>query len=109
MTERRKGIGGRRFTVKEPVQFSPAPKTICTICKTNEVEDYPMMRGVCYDCYRGVVTENVEVAHVDPALERLNRTAGYDIASVIVTKSDARKAWEAEYLAKRANPRPLYE
>ena len=66
MTERRKGIGGRRFTVKEPVQFSPAPKTICTICKTNEVEDYPMMRGVCYDCYRGVVTENVEVATIDP-------------------------------------------
>ena len=80
MTELRKGIGGRRFTVKEPVQFSPAPKTICTICKTNEVEDYPMMRGVCYDCYRGVVTENVEVAQVEGSITDLRESlqdAGY--------------------------------
>ena len=66
MTERRKGIGGRRFRFNINEESDVVtPKTICTICNTNEVEEYPMMRGVCYDCYRGVVTEKVEVAQVD--------------------------------------------
>lgn len=50
-----------------------------------------------------------ETINYDPYLERLNRTAGYDIVSEICAKTPERVKWEQEYLAKRANPRPLYE
>lgn len=38
----------------------------------------------------------------DPAMQRLNKSAGYDIVTAICTTSPERKEWEAQYLAKRA-------
>ena len=48
---------------KYPVTFDHQPTQprieVCTFCG-GKVEECPMMRGVCYDCYRRLISANVE-------------------------------------------------
>ncbi len=107
---------GKRTSTRFPVTFD-APKIAsevkeaCTICG-GEIEECPMMRGVCYSCYRDIIGKeehkamqivlDVTAPKNDPALQSLNKAAGYDVVTAICTKSPERKEWEAQYLAKRA-------
>lgn len=47
--------GVNRFRIEFSGTPSPEPKRPCSLCG-GEVEAAPMLSGVCYDCYRNVVT-----------------------------------------------------
>ena len=80
---------------------------------TNFTEAYRAQKTLPYDAQFGDVfpVDDLEAelqadaewldADTDPALDRLNKSAGYDVVTAICTKSPERLAWEAEYLAKR--------
>lgn len=68
----------------------------CTICY-GEIEESPMMRGVCYDCYRELVSDNpndLQVEEVEKFLNLVEVCLTHD-ETIAVTKT--RKSF-AEYM-----------